>query len=131
MLLAARTLVPVATVTTCAVLLSLATSMMAWAFLGDAAEVVVADIAGSLGRIALVIAFGSVLSVGLGLLLRSTAGSLTAIFCCWSRSWWRWETPACDGSWSIAEHLPGHAVISLLMPEESLLPSGHHRGGVA
>ena len=25
---------------------------------------------------------------------------------------------------AIADHLPGHAVISLLMPEETLLPSG-------
>lgn len=57
-----------------------ATHLVAWGFVGQAAEVVPADIAASLGRVALVVAFGSVLTVGLGLLLRSTAGTLTAIF---------------------------------------------------
>lgn len=121
-LLAARTLVPVAAVTAAAVLLSLAADLVAWAFL-DTAEVVPADIAGSLGRIALTIAFGSVLSVGLGLLLRSTAGALTGIFLLMfalvvtlGNSGVRWLV-------TIADHLPGHAVISLLMPEETLLPS--------
>lgn len=68
-LLAARVLVPVAFATAWAVAVSTATDLLAWSFLGEAAEVVPGDVAASLGRIALVVAFGSVLAVGLGLLL--------------------------------------------------------------
>lgn len=54
MLLAARALVPVAFVTTATVAVAAATNLVAWASAGDAAEVVVLDIAASLGRLALV-----------------------------------------------------------------------------
>lgn len=117
-LLTARTLVPVTVVTTCAVVLSAATDLVAWSFLGQAAEVVPGDIARSLGRIALVVAFGSVLAVGLGLLLRSTAGTLTVIFLL------MFALPVALGNtgvrWlvAISDSLPGRAIVSLLVVDE-------------
>lgn len=116
-LLAARLLVPVVFVATCAVLLALASDLVAWALLGAAAEVVAADVAASLGRIWLVVAFGGVLTVGLGLLLRSPAGTLTAIFLLLL------VLPIALGNapvpWlvSISDALPGRAIVSLLAVE--------------
>ena len=123
-LLAARTLVPVAFATACSVVLSAATDLVAWGFLGQAAEVIGGDIAGSLSRIALVVAFGSVLSVGLGLLLRSTAGTLTAIFLlifalpvALGNVGVRWLT-------TISDALPGRAIVSLLAIDADELAAG-------
>ena len=117
-LLAARILVPVAFATICSVVVSAAADLVAWGFLGQAAEVVPADIARSLGRIALVVAFGSVLSAGLGLLLRSTAGTLTAIFVlifalpvALGNVGVRWLT-------AISDALPGRAIVSMLVVDE-------------
>lgn len=123
-LVAARTLVPVAFVTGCAVVASVGANLVAWAFLGGAAEVIVGDIASSLGRIAVVVAFGSMLSVGLGLLLRSTAGVLTSIFLlifalpvALGNMGIRWLT-------TISDHLPGRAIVSMLVVDEvELAPS--------
>lgn len=123
-LLAARVLVPVVFVAACSVVVSAATDLVAWGFLGDAAEVVAGDIASSFARIALVVAFGSVLTVGLGLLLRSTAGSLTAIFLlvfalpvALGNVGVRWLTAISDG-------LPGRAIVSMLVVDEvELAPS--------
>lgn len=123
-LLAARLLVPVAFATTVAVVVSLATDLVAWGFLGPAAEVVPGDIVASLGRIALVVAFGSVLAVGLALLLRSTAGSLTAVFLlilalpiALGNSGVRWLVAISDG-------LPGRAIVSLVVTDEMELAVG-------
>jgi hypothetical protein len=117
-LLAARTLVPVVFAVACAVVVAAATDLVAWGFLGQAAEVVPGDIAASLGRIALVVAFGSVLTVGLGLLLRSTAGTLTAIFLL------MFALPVALGNtgvrWLIAisDRLPGRAIVSMIVVDQ-------------
>ncbi|RFU20711.1 hypothetical protein [Geodermatophilus marinus] len=78
-LFAARTLVPVAVTTTLAVLLALASAGTAWV----AARPVLGLPAGEgvevLATVALVVAAGSALAVGLGFLLRSTAGALIAV----------------------------------------------------
>lgn len=117
-LFAARTLVPTALVTVCAVFLAAASDLMAWGFLGADAEVVAGDIAASLGRIALVVAFGSVLSTGLSLLLRSTAGALTVVFLL------IFALPVALGNigvtWltTISDHLPGRAIVSLVVVDE-------------
>jgi hypothetical protein len=117
-LLAARMVVPVVFATVCAVVVSAATDLVAWAFLGRAAEVVASDIAVSLGKIALVVSFGGLLTVGLGLLLRSTAGTLTAIFLLVL------ALPIALGNtgaaWlvAISDHLPGRAIVSLVVVDE-------------
>lgn len=123
-LFAARTLVPVTFVTACSVVLSAATDLVAWAFLGNEAEVMAGDIAASLGRIALVVAFGGLLTVGIGLLLRSTAGTLTAIFLLMfalvvalGNAGVRWLT-------TISDHLPGRASVSMLVVDEVELSAG-------
>lgn len=122
-LLAARMLVPVASVTACAVVVSVAADLVAWSFLGRAAEAVPGDIAASLGRIAIVVAFGGLLTVGLGLLLRSTAGTLTGIFLL------LFALPVTLGNsgvgWliTISDHLPGRAIVSMLVVDEVELTS--------
>ena len=119
-LLAARILVPVAFVTACAVVVAALTALVAWAFVGQGAEVVPGDIAASLGRIALVVAFGAVLAAGLGLLLRSIAGTLTAIFLLLfalvvtlGNTGVRWLT-------IVSDHLPGRAIVALVADEGGL-----------
>jgi ABC-2 type transport system permease protein len=113
-MLAARALVPVAFVTACAVVVVAATDLVAWTFLGARAEVDPGDIARSLVMIALVVAVGSLLAVGLGLLLRNTAGVLVSILLL------IFVLPVMLGnagiSWltTIGEHLPGSIFISLL-----------------
>ena len=117
-LLAVRTLVPIAFVTACSVVVAAATDLVAWGFLGQAAEVVAGDIAASLGRIALVVAFGSVLSVGIGLFLRSTAGTLTALFLL------IFALPVALGNTgvpslvAISDALPGRAIVSMIVVDE-------------
>lgn len=121
--LATRLLVPVLFASFVAVIAAAATDLVAWAFLGDTAVVVPGDIAASLGRVALVVAFGGVLTVGIGLLLRSTAGTLTAIFLLML------VLPIALGNsgvpWliSISDHLPGRAVVAMLVVDEVELPS--------
>lgn len=122
-LLPARILVPVSFATVCAVVLAGATNLMAWTFLGGPAEVLAGDITASLGKIALVVAFGSTLAAGIGLLLRSTAGALTAIFLlvlalpiALGNTGVRWLI-------AISDALPGRAIISLLVVDEVELPA--------
>jgi hypothetical protein len=123
-LLAARVLVPIAFATACAVVVSTTTNLLAWGFLGRAAEVVPGDIAASLGRITLVVAFSCAVTVGLGLLLRSTAGTLAAIFLLVL------ALPIALGNsgvgWLIAisDRLPGRAIVSMLVVDEVQLTSG-------
>ena len=123
-LFAARALVPVAFVTVCAVLFSLMTGLVAWAFLGDAAEVVPRDIALSLGRIAIVVAFGGFLSSGLGMLLRSTAGTLTAIFLLMIVLVVTLGNSGVSWLVTISDRLPGRAIVSMLDVEEVGLTPG-------
>lgn len=113
--LATRLAVPVTFVTAWAVIVAVATDLVAWAFLGEAAEVVPFDIVASLGRIALVVAFGGLLAAGVGLLLRSTPGTLSAIFLLMlvlpialGNSGVPWLVTASD-------HLPGRAVVAMLV----------------
>lgn len=123
-LLTARILVPVAFVTACSVVVAAATNLVAWGFLGQAAEVVAGDIAAGLGRIALVVAFGSVLSVGIGLFLRSTAGTLTALFLL------IFALPIALGNTgvrslvAISDSLPGRAIVSMIVVDEVELTAG-------
>lgn len=123
-MLAARLVVPVAFVTACAVVVAAAAMLVSWAFVGPAAEVIVADIAASVGRIALVVAFGAVLTVGSSLLLRSTAGALTALFMLIL------ALPIALGNTgvpvlvTISDHLPGRAIISTVVFEGTELAAG-------
>lgn len=117
-LLAGRIAVPVAVVTAGAVIVAVATDLVAWGFLGQAAEVVPADIASSIGTIALVVAFGSVLTAGLGLFLRSTAGTLTAVFLL------IFALPVALGNTgvralvAVSDALPGRAIVSLIVVDQ-------------
>ena len=114
LLLAARALVPVAFATASAVVISAAADVVAWGFLGENAEVIPGDIGRSLARIALIVAVGGLLTVGLGMALRSTAGTLTSVFLL------IFALPVMLGNagvpWltTIADHLPGTVFISLL-----------------
>lgn len=123
-LLVARTLVPVAFVTACSVGLSAITALVAWTLLGDAAEVVATDIVASLGRIALVVAFGGLLTVGLGLLLRSTAGTLTAIFLLVLALPITLGNTGVDLLITISDSLPGRAIISVVVVDQIELSAG-------
>lgn len=119
-LLVARTLVPVTVVTVSAVVLATASALVAWALVGDAAEVVASDIAASLGRIALVVAFGSLLTVGLGLLLRSTAGTLTALFLLLFALVVALGNTGIPWLVTISDHLPGRAIVVLVADQDDL-----------
>jgi hypothetical protein len=113
-LLTARIVVPVAFATGCAVAVAAATDLVAWALLGDQAEVVAGDIVRSLGMIALVVAVGGLLAVGLGLLLRSTAGTLISIVLLIFALPVMLGNSGAELLTTISEHLPGSAMISLL-----------------
>jgi ABC-2 type transport system permease protein len=115
---AARLLVPVGFVALAGVIAAVAADLVAWALLGETAAVVTGDILVSLGRVALVIGFGGLLAAGLGLLLRNTAGTLTAIFLLIL------ALPIALGNtgvpWLVtfSDFLPGRAVVSLLVVDE-------------
>lgn len=117
-LFAARTLVPVAFVTLAAVLVAALTDAVALVFLGDSAEVVTSDIVASLGRIALIVAFGGLLTVGLGLLLRSTAGTLTAIFLLILVLPIALGNAGVELLTTVSDSLPGRAIISVVVVDE-------------
>jgi hypothetical protein len=117
-LFAARAVVPVVAVTAYAVIVAAGTALVARVFVGEAAEVDAGDIAASLGRVALVIGFGGLLTVGLGLLLRNTAATLTVLFLLMfalvitlGNSGVRWLI-------TISDHLPGRAIVSFLVVDE-------------
>ena len=78
-LLLARTTVAVGTATAAGVVLVLASALAAHAGHPDL-TLPVADGVDALGTVALVVAAGAALGVGLGFLLRSTAGALVAVF---------------------------------------------------
>lgn len=75
----ARTVVPVVVATACGLLLGLASSLAAW----TADNRLSLDLAEGwpvMWKVAVVLGAGSALSVGLGFLLRSTAGGLVSVF---------------------------------------------------
>lgn len=115
-LFAARTAVPVATATVLGVLLGAAATLAAW--LGDPRLLLVTTEAWTiLGNVALVLAAGTSLAVGLGFLLRSTAGGLVSVFLLMlvlplllPQFGYRWMM-------ELAELLPGSGAAYLLLGE--------------
>lgn len=116
-LVAARCAVAVTVTTAAAILLVLATDLGLWALAGPGvplATPTVAELAASLGRVAIAVAGSTCLTVGLAFVLRNAAGTLTTVFLLLfvlpavlgdrSVAWVRW----------LASHLPGSAVVSLL-----------------
>ncbi|MEX1005237.1 MAG: hypothetical protein WD156_07700, partial [Acidimicrobiia bacterium] len=79
-LLTARSLVTTAFVAVSSAIVSAAGGLMAWSFLGTDAVVDVGAITRSLGAIALLVSSGALITIGIGLVHRSTAGTLTAVF---------------------------------------------------
>jgi hypothetical protein len=116
--LATRLVVPIVFAAVWAVIIAAAADLAAWAFLGSAGEVIPRDIAVSLGRVVLVVAFGGVVATGLGLLLRSTPGTLTAVFLLML------VLPIALGNtgvpWliSISDYMPGRAIVATLVVDE-------------
>ncbi|MCZ2860028.1 hypothetical protein [Blastococcus sp. VKM Ac-2987] len=118
-LLAARVAVPVAVATVAGVLLALVTDVAAW-FIAPGLTLSLADLADSLGRIAAVLAAGSLLAVGLGLLLRSTAGALATVFLL--QLVLPFLLPAFDVAWmrDLGRVLPGSGAIWTLLGEPDM-----------
>ncbi|MGY2065654.1 hypothetical protein [Blastococcus sp. SYSU DS0619] len=118
-LLAARVTVPVVVATVAGVLLALVADIAAW-FIAPDLTLSLADLADSLGRIAAVVAAGSLLAVGLGLLLRSTAGALATVFLL--QLVLPFLLPAFDVEWmrDLGRVLPGSAAIWTLLGEPDM-----------
>ncbi|SEL61010.1 ABC-2 type transport system permease protein [Blastococcus sp. DSM 46786] len=117
-LLAARLGVPVAAATAAGVLLALVADIAAW-FIADL-PFSPGEVAGSLGRIAAVLAAGGVLAVGVGLLLRSTAGALATVFLL--QLVLPFLLPAFGVEWmaDLGELLPGTGAIWTLLGEPDM-----------
>lgn len=118
-LVAARMLVPVAVATGAGVVLTLAADLAAWTAF-PSLELTVAGLADSLGWVAVVLAAGSLLAVGLGFALRSTAGALTCVFLLMLVL--PTLLPAFGLDWmdTLGELLPGSGAIFLLLGEPSM-----------
>jgi hypothetical protein len=118
-LLAARMTVPVVVAAVAGVLLALAADVVA-KLIEPGLTLGFGDLANSLGRIAGVLVAGAVLAVGVGLLLRSTAGALATVFLL--QLVLPFLLPAFGVQWmaDLGELLPGTAVIRTLLgePEE-------------
>lgn len=115
-LFVARTLVTVVVATATAVLLALAATTLAWGLVP--ALDLPADGADALGTVALVVGAGSLLTVGLGFLFRSTAGGIVTVFLLMlvlplilPQFGYTWLT-------EIAQALPGYAAFQLLVGED-------------
>ncbi len=118
-LLAARVAVPVVVATVAGVLLVLAADLAAWAVQPDL-ELTVRGLAESLATVAAVLAAGGVLAVGAGLLLRSTAGALAAVFLLLLVL--PFLLPAFGVGWmtTLAELMPGSGATYLLAGEPEM-----------
>ena len=113
-LLLSRATVSVVVATATGVVLAFAADVASWVALGADAEVVTGDIAVSLAAVAVVVASGALLTVGLANVLRSSAGTMTAVFLLllvlpimlteFGVAWLD----------AVAASLPGHAAISFL-----------------
>ncbi|GAB3365553.1 hypothetical protein [Modestobacter lapidis] len=118
-LLAARVGMPVAVATAAGVLLALAADLAAWAA-QPRMELSFPALAGSLGSIAIVLLAGGLLAVGAGLLLRSTAGALAAVFLV--QLVLPFLLPAFGVGWmsALSLLLPGSAATFLLLGEPDM-----------
>lgn len=112
----ARTLVPVVAATVTAVLLALAASVVVWALVprfvlpwDDALD--------TLGTVALVVGMGSLITVGLGFLFRSTAGGLITVFLVMLVLPLLLPQFGYDWMLEVAQVLPGFAAAYLLFDE--------------
>jgi hypothetical protein len=115
-LVAARTVVPVLVATAVGVLLVLAADLVAWA-LAPELELTARGLVGSLATVAGVLVAGTLLAVGLGFLLRSTAGALASVFLLMLVL--PLVLPAFGVAWleTVGTHLPGGAAVFLLGEE--------------
>lgn len=88
--------------------------MASWIALRSNAQVVPGELMGSLGAVAILVASGAILTVGLGMLLRSSAGTLPSVFLLLLVL--PVLLPSFGIGWLAAagRHLPGNAAISLL-----------------
>lgn len=120
-LLAARVTVPVAAAAVFAVLLALVADVAAW-LIADLAFTF-GDVTDSLSRIAAVLVAGGVLAVGVGLLLRSTAGALATVFLL--QLVLPFLLPAFGVQWmaDLGELLPGSGAIWTLLGEPNMAAS--------
>ena len=121
-LLAARVTVPVVVATVAGVLLALTADVTAW-LIEPGLTLAFADLANSLGRIAGVLMAGGVLAVGIGLLLRSTAGALATVFLL--QLVLPFLLPAFGVQWmaDLGELLPGSGAIWTLVGEPEMTPA--------
>ena len=117
-LLAARVTVPVVVATVAGMLLTLVADVAAW-LIADL-TLAPADVADSLSRIAAVLVAGGVLAVGVGLLLRSTAGALATVFLL--QLVLPFLLPAFGVQWmaDLGELLPGSGAIWTLLGEPEM-----------
>jgi hypothetical protein len=117
-LLAARVTVPVVVATVAGVLLALVADVAAW-LIADL-TLAPADVVDSLSRIAAVLVAGGVLAVGVGLLLRSTAGALATVFLL--QLVLPFLLPAFGVQWmaDLGELLPGSGAIWTLLGEPDM-----------
>jgi hypothetical protein len=117
-LLAARVTVPVVVATVAGVLLALVADVAAW-LIADL-TLAPADVADSLSRIAAVLVASGVLAVGVGLLLRSTAGALATVFLL--QLVLPFLLPAFGVQWmaDLGELLPGSGAIWTLLGEPDM-----------
>jgi ABC-2 type transport system permease protein len=118
-LLAARVAVPVLVATVAGLLLVLATDFVA-VLIEPQLPLTVADLADSLGRISAVLLAGGALAVGVGLLLRSTAGALATVFLL--QLVLPFLLPAFGVQWmaDLGELLPGSGAIWTLIGEPEM-----------
>jgi hypothetical protein len=113
----ARTVVAVLAATSLGLLLALASALAAFAGGAPALHLPLAEGIDALGTVALVVACGSALAVGLGFLLRNTAGALVAAFLLMLVL--PFLLPVFGYAWmsDLAQALPGSAAAFLLIGE--------------
>lgn len=123
-LLAARIAVPAVVVTVVGVALALTADVVALLIDPDL-TLPVEDGAGSLARIAAVLAAGAVMAVGAGLLLRSTAGALATVFLLQLVLPFLFQSFGVQWLADLAEWLPGTGAVRLLLDEPMDMSLGH------
>ncbi|RBY80783.1 hypothetical protein [Blastococcus sp. TF02A-26] len=122
-LLAARVAVPAVVVTVVGVLLALAADVLALLVDPDL-TLSAGDAVGGLARVAAVLAAGSTLSVGVGLLLRSTAAGLATVFLLQLVLPFLMQSFNVGWLADLAEWLPGTGAVRTLLGEPDSLSLG-------